>query len=198
MKRTTALSAAALAALAFAASLQAHHSGFMYETTPVWVKGTVLRFEGKKPHTITTLDDRSEHGRVRRWAVEGPPQWLDRRDFEFFAPKVGDVIEFCAFPYREEHRRPWQDSDGSPLQVVAGHVMVMPDGKKQFWEPHGTIIECIRSSDDQRQSWLDFLNSNPSVRDSWCGQRTRASIQSTESLRTLVEEINSLIANPCK
>jgi len=54
--------AAAIAALACAGSAEAHHSGSMYEPTPVWIKGTVVRFEGINPHTITTLEDK-ERGR---------------------------------------------------------------------------------------------------------------------------------------
>jgi hypothetical protein len=46
----------------------------MYETTPIWVKGTVVAFERRNPHSIKTLEDRGEEGRVLRWAVEGPPQ----------------------------------------------------------------------------------------------------------------------------
>ena len=126
-------------------------------------------------------------------------------------PKVGDVIEFCAFPYKpaeelsrmfpgvdfSNRQRPL-DADGSPLQFIAGHVMVLPDGQKQFWEPHGTIIECMRSSDDPRQSWLDFVDSNRRARNAWCEQRGRASVQSNAPLRTFVEEINGLIASPCE
>jgi hypothetical protein len=126
-------------------------------------------------------------------------------------PKVGDVIEFCAFAYKpaaelsrmfpgadfSNRRRPL-DSDGSPLQFVAGHVMAMPDGQKRLWEPHGRIGECIRSTDGPRQSWLDFLNADPTARQAWCQQRGMASVQSTASLLGLVEEINSLLDDPCE
>jgi hypothetical protein len=47
--------------------------------TAVWIQGTVVRFEHKNPHTIITLEDRSEDGQVREWSVEGPGQSrLDR------------------------------------------------------------------------------------------------------------------------
>jgi Family of unknown function (DUF6152) len=202
---------AALAALTWAGSPQAHHSGSMYETTPIWVKGRVVRFEGANPHTITTLEERSEDGQVRRWAVEGPGQsQLDRVGIGMDVPTIGDIIDFCAFAYKPAAElsrmfpgvdfsvRRWSAAtDGSSPQFVAGHVMVMPDGQKRLWEPHGLISECIRSSDDQRQSWLDFLNSNPSVRQAWCEQRGYTHIQSTASLREFVEEVNRLIDNPC-
>ena len=191
--------AAAIAALACAGSAEAHHSGSMYDPTPVWIKGTVVRFQGIEPHTVTTLEERSEGGEVRRWAVEGPPESaLDRRravegpdqfllgrgGIDEDIPKIGDVIEVCAFPYKStaelsrlfpgvdfSNRRRPLDSDGSPLQLVAGHVLVMPDGRKHLWEPHGVLGECIRSTDNQRQSWLDFLNTSPGARQAWCEQR---------------------------
>jgi hypothetical protein len=54
------------------------------------------------PHTVITLEDRSEDGQVRRWAVEGPPEAaLDQRGIGTDVPKVGDTLEFCAFPSPE-------------------------------------------------------------------------------------------------
>src|SRR5262249_36495769 len=95
---------AALAALVSTASVRAHHSGFMYETTPLWIKGTVVRFERKNPHSVMTLEERTEPKQVRRFGVEGPAAFqLDQmgvRDED--VPGVGDVVEFCAFPYRSE------------------------------------------------------------------------------------------------
>ena len=121
------------------------------------------------------------------------------------------MIEVCAFPYKStaelsrlfpgvdfSNRRRPLDSDGSPLQLVAGHVLVMPDGRKHLWEPHGVLGECIRSTDNQRQSWLDFLNTNPSVREAWCTQRTYSAVLSAASLTSFVDEINGLLADPCK
>lgn len=215
MKSGMAVWAAMLGTLAYTSSAGAHHSGYMYATTPIWVKGSVVRFEHVNPHTIITLEDKAADGQVRRWAVEGPAQsGLDRRGSDIDVPKVGDTLRFCAFPYksaaeisRDPRIRPSVDpsarrsspaADGSSPQFVAGHVMVMPDGKKQLWEPHGVIGECVRSSDDQRQSWLDFINSSPSARLAWCEQLGYAHVQSNASLRELVEEIDSSLAQPCK
>lgn len=210
MKRTKAIWAAVLAALASAGSLHAHHTGNMYEQTALWVKGTVVRFDGIDPHSITILEERSADGQIRRWGVEGPSRaQLDRTDGAV-VPMVGDTVEFCAFPYKPaaelsrmfpgvdfSTRRSSEDTDGPPTQFVAGHVMVMPDGEKRLWEPHGIIAECIRSSDDPRQSWLDFLNSSSRAREIWCGQRDYAQVLSTASLRELVEEIDTSIDDPC-
>ncbi|HVS24269.1 MAG TPA: DUF6152 family protein [Gammaproteobacteria bacterium] len=218
--------AAAIVALACAGAAQAHHSGSMYDPTPVWVKGTVVRFEGINPHTITTLEERSEDGQVRRWAVEGPPQsaldrrrvvegpdqfLLDRGGSDEDVPKVGDVIEVCAFPYKSaaelsrlfagvdfSKRGQRLDSDGLPLQLVAGHLLVMPDGRKRLWEPHGLLSACMRSTDDRRQSWLNLLNTNPGAHQAWCEQRTYSAVLSAASLTSFVDEINRSLADPCK
>ena len=204
---------AALAALACAGSVRAHHSGFMYQTTPIWISGTVTRFELKNPHTIMTVEAKGADGQVRLWAVEGPPQTaVDRKSINEDVPKVGDTIEVCAFPYRPAEEiardgRIWGDgraqrssptAEDSSRQFVAGHVIVMPDGEMTFWEPHGITSECMRSSDDQRQPWLDFLNANPRAREPWCEQRRYAVVQSNASLRELVDEINGLLDEPCK
>jgi hypothetical protein len=213
MKTTAANGLAALAALACAGSVLAHHSGYMYQTAPIWISGTVIRFEPKTPHTIMTLEDRSEDGQGRLWAVEGPPQNASGRAGRAEDPKVGDTIRVCAFPYRpaEEIARdgriwgsgnvPAQRSLSSPAgsssQFVAGHVMVMPNGELRPWEPHGFIGACIRSSNGERQPWLDLLNANARARELWCEQRRYEAVRSNAPLRDLVEEINSLLDNPC-
>jgi len=192
---------AAIAALAVGGLVQAHHTGFMYEQTPIWIKGTVVRFERVNPHSIITLEDKSADGRVRRWAVEGPGQFeLDRVAIPEGFPKVGDALEFCGFPYKEEYSARFrsQDADGTPRQLLAGHVMVTSDGQKEFWEPHGTISACILSSNYPKQSWLDFVKSNPRARHGWCEQRARASVQAAASLSELIGEIDAAIGNACR
>jgi hypothetical protein len=69
----------------------------------------------------------------------------------------------------------------------------------RLWEPHGFISECIRSSNDQRQRWLDFLNANSRAHELFCSEQRRyAAIQSNASFRELVGEINRLLDNPCE
>jgi len=209
---------AGLATLACAGSVRAHHSGYVYQTTPIWISGTVTRFELKNPHTITTVEARGEDGRTRLWAVEGPPQTaLDRRSgSDEYLPKVGDTLEVCAFPYKPAEeiahdtrlKPPLDDSgrqrlestttEGSSPRFVAGHVFVMPNGERRLWEPHGIISECMRSSNDQRQPWLDLLNANAEAHQLWCEQRKYAAVQSNASLKEFVGEINGLLADPCK
>ena len=193
--------AMAIAMLASVSAAQAHHTGSVYEQSPIWIKGTVVQFDRTKPHSIITLEDRSADGQVRRWAVEGPAQFqLDRMGIAEDFPRVGDVVQFCSFPYKPEHlaRSRSQDPDGVPRQLIEGHVMVMSDGEKQLWDPHGIMSACIQSSDDSRKSWLEFLNSNPRARDVWCQQRQGAATQSTTASRELVDEIDRWIDKPCQ
>ena len=199
-------------ALVWAGALHAHHSGSMYDATPVWVEGTVVRFEAIDPHTITTVEARGADGQVRRWAVEGPGQFqLDRMGLRADVPTVGTVVRFCAFPYKTpaelarlfpgvdfSGRRSSVEADSSSPQYVAGHVMVTPDGNRRVWKGHGLISECIRRSDDQREAWLTFLNTNSAARQAWCEQRGYAPVQSNASLKAFVDEINGSIDTPCR
>jgi len=214
MKKTTAILTGALGALVCAGSVRAHHSYLAFETTPIWVRGTVVSFEHKNPHTLITLTDTTEDGQTRSWVVEGPPQnALDRRGIGAdVLPTVGDTLEFCAFPYKSvaelsrlwpgvdfSARRSWQP--GSSSQQVAGRVMFVPDAQMRLWGSHGPISECIRSSDDRRQSWLDFINADPNVRQTWCGQRAFAGSPSnalSTASKEFTEEINGLLAKPCE
>jgi uncharacterized protein DUF6152 len=214
----TAIGLAGLAAIACAGSVQAHHSHLDYQTTPIWISGTVTRFELKNPHAITTLEGRSENGQALVWTVEGPSQTeLDRRKgSDEYLPKVGDTLEVCAYPYRpveeiasDPRLVPYLDdsilrrleattTDGASPRLILGHLLVTKDGAMRVWEPYGSISECMRSSSDRRQSWLERLNANLEARKFWCDERGRAAIQSNASLKGFVEEINVLLAEPCK
>lgn len=179
----TATLTAALATLVCTGSAAAHHSYLSYQTAPLWIEGLVVGFEHENPHTKIMLEERSADGQMRRWAVEGPGQTaLDRRGAELNVPKVGDRLKVCGFAYKsaEDLSRIWPGIDfstlrwsqvieGSSPRFVTGHVLVTLDGNRQLWG-HGTLSECIRSSDDPRQAWVDFLNSNPGARQSWCKQ----------------------------
>jgi hypothetical protein len=215
----TACGLAGLAALACAGSVQAHHSHLLYQTTPIWISGTVTRFELKNPHAITTLEGRSENGQVLVWTVEGPSQTeLDRRSGSGeYLPRIGDTLEVCAYPYRpaeeiaRDSRLPdWRQdpslqrrlesstTEGSSPRLILGHVLVATGGAMRVWESYGLISECMRSSNDQTPSWIELLNANPEARKFWCDQRGRAAVQSNASLNGFVEEINMRLAEPCK
>jgi len=209
---------AGLAALACAGSLQAHHSHLDYQTTPIWISGTVTRFELKNPHAITTLEGRSENGQVLVWTVEGPSQTaLDRRgSSDEYLPKVGDTLEVCAYLYRpveeiasDPRLVPYLDdsilrrleattTESASPRLILGHVLVTTGGVMRVWEPYGNISECMRSSKDQRRSWLERLNANPEARKFWCDQRGRAAVQSNAALKEFVEQTNALLDEPCQ
>ena len=205
------LLAASLCTFFVASLLQAHHSGSAYQVEPIWVQGAVVSFERANPHTITTLEARRDDGRVQRWLVEGPSMArLNRSAAELYFPEVGDVIRFCAFPYRpiDELQGLWpevdfstrdmfriRETDDAVTQAVAGHVMFTPDGDRQAWELHGVLAACVRTSDDTPQSWLEFVNSGPWL--AWCQQRQYAVVQNDPTLAGFVEEFNALLDNPC-
>ena len=215
---TTAAGLAGLAALACAGSVQAHHSHLVYQTTPIWIGGTVTSFELKNPHAITTLEGRSENGQVLVWTVEGPSQTgLDRRSGSGeYLPKVGDTLEVCAYPYRpaeeiarDERLPSWRldasvqqrlestTTEGSSPRLILGHMLVTTGGAVRVWEPYGLISDCMRNSSDQRQSWIELLNANPEARKFWCDQRGRAAVGSNASLKEFVEQTNALLDEPC-
>ena len=215
----TAAGLTGLAALACAGSVRAHHSHLLYQTTPVWINGTVTGFELKNPHAITTLEGKSDNGQVLVWTVEGPSQTgLDRRSGgDEYVPKVGDTLEVCAYPYRSaeeiaaDSRLPdWRldasvqqrlestTTEGSSPRLILGHLLVTTGGAMRVWEPYGVISECMRSSKDRRQSWIERLNANAEARKFWCDQRSRAAAQSNASLKEFVEETNGLLDDPCK
>ena len=193
MKKIT-TSAAAIAALACAGPLRAHHSISMIDiSTPIWVKGSVVQYQVINPHVMIALDERREDGQVQRWTVEGPIlSRLSRYGLGADFLKAGDVIEVCGFAPKEN-----ADKSFPPPRFVHGHLLVMPNGRMQLWGPYGKLDNCVRT-DDPIPSWLDFLNTNPMAREIWCSDY-RASMQlSALSPRALVDEINGLMASPCK
>lgn len=57
--------------LAMSAPLSAHHSTAVFEiTTPIWVKGTVVKFNWGSPHTAIIVEQVAEDGGKIRWALE--------------------------------------------------------------------------------------------------------------------------------
>jgi len=187
---------AAIAVLAWAGSLRAHHSLSMIDTSvPVWVRGTVVSYEPISPHAMVGLEERTEDGQVRRWTIEGPfPGRLDRilslnrmgagEDLL----EVGDVIEVCGFYPKGE--------SAASLRVIHGHVLVMPDGRMQSWGPYGKTDNCVRPN-DANESWIEFLDSDPLARDLWCGSRAQVLVESVAS-DAFVAAVTDQMANPCR
>lgn len=200
MAKARAVLATLLATLACVGTVRAHHSGYMYATTPIWIEGKVTSFEPRDPHTFTTLEATAADGSVRRWVVEGPGQSQLERMGIANVPQVGDVLQFCAHPYSEEWIAQFSstDADGAPRQLIEGHVMLLPAGERRFWDPHGLISECMRGSDDQRQAWLEFLRSDRRALDAWCQQQSFEAVRSNAALSAYVAEIDGLLDQPCR
>jgi hypothetical protein len=212
MRREIATWVAGLTAVAVPGSALAHHSGAMYEVTPIWVEGTVVEFRNISPHSVTIVEETGADGEVRRWGIEGPSRsQLSRERADATLPQVGDKLKVCGFPYKsaEELSRMYPGVDFATRRAssgdvadsptfVAGHVIVRADGARQLWEPHGLIAECIQSSADGTEPWLELINSSAKAREAWCAQRHYAHIQSSASLRDVVEQIDGAIERPCR
>jgi hypothetical protein len=190
--RKTVTWAVSIAALACAGPLRAHHSISTIDiSTPIWVKGTVVRYEVKNPHTLIELDETRADAQVERWTVEGPVIGrLNRYGLDSDFLKAGDVIEVCGFAPKHNAEKSWP-----PPRFVHGHLLLLANGQMQLWGPYGKLDNCVRPS-DPTQAWLDFLT-NPMARQIWCNDYTAAVPLSAAASRARVDEINGRMANPC-
>ena len=151
MKKVMAAWTVAIAVLAWPVALAAHHSLVQFDTTtPVWVKGTVVRFDRVSPHARIYLDQTREDGQTQRWAVDGPPaNNLARMGIDQDFLKAGDVIEVCGFLLKEEvaFQRAIPQSSSTPNvfwgRPISGHLLVMPNGKRRYWSDYGVLEKCL-------------------------------------------------------
>ena len=121
MKTRLVAFAAAVALLAAAVPVSAHHS-FAAEfdsTKPVNLKGIVTKVEWMNPHTYFYIDVKDEAtGKVSNWALEmGSPNGLVRQGWTRNTLKVGTVVNVVGT----------RAKDGS-TKANARNVLV--DGKK--------------------------------------------------------------------
>ena len=189
-------SLAVVAALTFAGPIDAHHSISTVDiTTPVWVKGTVVRYEIANPHTMIELDVPTADGLVVRWTMDGPnPSRAQRMGVDASLLKVGDVIEACGFHYKSQ--RAAHAETGAPLPpFIDVQLLVMPDGRMQPWGPYGKLNNCVRSGDDV-QSWVDFLNADAIARQLWCFPQ-RTNVPTVADAKARADEIDRRLATPC-
>lgn len=192
-----ATSLVAFATLACAGPVAAHHSISTVDiTTPIWVKGTVVRYEIGNPHTMIELDEKTADGQTVRWTLEGPyPGRIQRMHVDGTLLKPGDVIEVCGFHYKSQ--RLAHAETGAPVPPsMHAQLLVMPDGRMQPWGPYGKLNNCVRPADDS-QSWVDFLNNDAIARNIWC-DRTRTSVPTVAAAKPLAEEIERRLAVPCQ
>jgi hypothetical protein len=139
MKQVTAAWIVAVAVLAWPGALTAHHSLVQFDTTtPLWVKGTVVRFDLVNPHARFFLDQTREDGRTQRWVVDGPASNnLGRMGIGPDFLNAGDVIEVCGFVLKDEVANPLSG------RALSGHLLVMPNGKRRFWSDYGVLSRSV-------------------------------------------------------
>ena len=186
-----------VAAFTCAGPIGAHHSISTVDiTTPVWVKGTVVRYEIANPHTMIELDVPTADGQVVRWIMDGPiPMRVRRMGVDASLLTVGDVIEACGFHYKSQ--RAAHAETGAPLpRFFHVHLLVMPDGRLQPWGPYGKLNNCVRPNDDV-QSWVDFLNNDAIARQLWCFPQ-RTTVPTVAAAKPLADEIDRRLASPCQ
>ena len=205
MRNAAATGWVAIAALACAGSLCAHHSVSMIDvSTPVWVKGTVIRYEPISPHTMFELEQRTADGQVQHWTIEGPfPGRLARilrvngmQPNEDFV-HTGDVIEVCGFrPNRTQSIGNVSASPNVSRPYIHGHVLVMPEGRMESWGPYGKLDNCLRQA-DQPETWVKFLEDDPLAHEFWCNSKKFVAVASTAP-EGLVEKIDAALTQRCK
>lgn len=157
MKQVTAAWMVAVAVLAWPGALTAHHSLVQFDTTtPVWVKGTIVRFDRISPHVRFFLDQTSEDGQTQRWAVDGPASNnLERMGIGPDFLKAGDVIEVCGFVLKEEvaSQRALPPATSKPNVLsgrpLSGHLLVMPNGKRRYWSDYGVLEKCLNPGENK-------------------------------------------------
>lgn len=123
--RSIAASAAALALVAAAAPVSAHHSfAAEYDSSKsITVTGEVVRLEWTNPHARVVVSGKDENGVNKEWDFElGPPTTLMRRGWNRNSLKPGNVITVEGFRSKDEpstaNARTVKLSDGR--QVFAG------------------------------------------------------------------------------
>jgi len=143
-----------IAVLTLSAPIAAHHSLAQFDlTTPIRMKGTVVRFDRVNPHSLIFMDQAMEDGATQRWAVDGPgASQLSRMGIPLDFLKAGDVIEVCGFAMKES------DSSRRSLEtlqarVLNGHLVVMPDATKWFWSDYGQFDRCLKPGETRQ----DFI-----------------------------------------
>ena len=150
--------AVVLAELVLSGPLSAHHAAVMFETTtPIRVKGTVVRYMWANPHSAIIVEQKTEDGKTIRWALESsvPIQGLESRGFSKDTFKPGDVIEACGFAPKSALRSRTETSNRDntspgPVwlegadRVITARLLLTQDGPKVHWSHYGPLELCIR------------------------------------------------------
>ena len=151
------MGAVAIVALAWPGALAAHHSLARFDTTsPVWVKGTVIKFDRIAPHARIHIEQK-DGGKTQRWSIDGPsPNMFGRMGIGEDFLKVGDEVEVCGFPQKAE----FEAQSAAALsanpnlslgRAFSGHLLVMPNGKRRFWSDYGVLQKCLLPGETVQQ-----------------------------------------------
>jgi hypothetical protein len=148
--------AVVFAHLALSGLLSAHHGAFLFDTTtPIRVKGTVVRYVWANPHSVIVLEQTTGDGKQIRWALESssPLALLERNGFSKDSFKPGDVIEACGFApkralrtetpvqYPANPRPSWLDGTD---RVITARLLLTQDGPKEHWSHYGPLELCLK------------------------------------------------------
>src|SRR5690242_16246410 len=113
--------AAALALIALAAPLAAHHSfsAFFDPSKRLTFKGVVTKIDWSNPHIYVYVDVQNDQGKVVNWAFQvAGPIALQRRGWSRDTLHPGDHVTMLAYPAR------------GGVNVAAAREVVMDDGRK--------------------------------------------------------------------
>jgi len=119
MKSTLFVSAFALAVLAAAVPVFAHHSWPVDMSKLVTVKGTVTEIMWENPHPMFTLEVRTGDAKVEKWTVGGPA--INRMEANGWTPRTvkrGDTITGIGYQF------------GDGQKIIRLERVVLPDGKE--------------------------------------------------------------------
>jgi hypothetical protein len=96
-------SLAAIAALAFAVPVSAHHSFAMFDQeVNMTIEGTVTEFEFINPHSWLYIEAADESGNVIEWSIEmGGPNAMRRGGWSADTVKPGDMISVEIHPLKD-------------------------------------------------------------------------------------------------
>jgi hypothetical protein len=158
MKRKLTTSWAALiTSLVLSTPLSAHHSASLFETTvPIWVKGTVVKFNWGSPHTAIIVEQVEEDGTRIRWALEnsGRLDMLERMGYTRDSFKVGDPIEACGFAPKPQYAprlsSPTAEGRATPAppwldgaeRVITARLLLTKNGPEVHWSHYGPLELC--------------------------------------------------------
>jgi hypothetical protein len=155
--KTTTSWTTVLAALLLSSALSAHHAARMFEmTTPIRVKGTIVRYVWANPHSAIIVEQKTEDRETIRWALESsaPIGLLESRGFSKDSFEPGDVIEACGFAPKSalgaRTDAPNRGSTGpGPVwlegsdRVITARLLLTQNGPEVHWSHYGPLELCI-------------------------------------------------------